>query len=93
MFQKPFLFFLTSDNGKTRSNISLEAVSLAQLRSHLTRKDLRLWIAARLKAKSYRFQLEVFENSDLLKDITFTANGYEEVIKNVNDILVALEQE
>lgn len=93
MFLKPFLFFLTNENGKTRSNISLEAVSLAQLRSYLSRKDLRLWIAARLKAKGSRFQLEVFENSDLLKDITFTANGYEEVIKNVNNVLVALEQE
>ncbi len=91
MFPKPYMIIITHDGKRSQSNISFEAVSLAQMRSFLTLVELRQWISHRLKSKSYVWQVVIYENSDTIHDKRHIAQGYEQLIKIIESVINGLE--
>lgn len=91
MFPKPYMIIITHDGKRSQSNISFEAVSLAQLRSFLTLIELRQWIGARLKTKSYAWSVEIYENTDVVVNHRHLAQGYEQLINLLKQDISQLE--
>ena len=91
MFNKPYMIIITHDGKRSQSNIAFEAISLAQLRSFLTLVELRQWIGARLKSKSYAWNVEIYENTDVIVNHRHLAQGYEQLIKIIESVISGLE--
>ena len=85
------MLLITHEGKKSTSNISIEAVSLGQLRSFLTLVELRHWISHRLKSKSYVWNVMIYENTDTISDRNHIAQGYEQLIKIIESIINDLE--